>query len=408
MIASLLPGLRDLRAPLAAGYLLLMAAYIWLAPRLPETADSATGLIADVYAVARLVGVAVSLAAASFVAYMLGIVSIGILSPVLNRVLAYLISAAVIAAWLSGAILSFLVVTALRATRRTERAESFQESTLFYFRRLERVIEPPLGNEAAATRLVTNTACNAYRTDSVVQETIRTAMTKKRIDAAIRHIIRPQPPTGRLWEDGEAMFVRDWTKAAVEQARRRQSQNDKTASSSLADDPQFMRAFARMALQNPAFLRAVLTEMANIPAHAGIVRNELSDIPARLITVSPESYERWDRLSAEAEFRKALIPGLAACCAALIARDSHAGWVVCGGIAACYFLWASSRSREKMAVVQLEQCIAAGIVTSHELDRVRAGDLYWREEPMRAFSDPPPGSREEQPCDREGRPKPQS
>ena len=51
MLANLLPGLRDLRAPLAAGYLWLAAGWLYLAPQLPASANDATGVMKDIYRV---------------------------------------------------------------------------------------------------------------------------------------------------------------------------------------------------------------------------------------------------------------------------------------------------------------------------------------------------------------------
>lgn len=75
MLASLLPGLRELRAPLATGYLWLVA--LWLAfGELVPRGGAATGVVADVYAVAGAVGVSASLAATAFAAYLVGLVSV--------------------------------------------------------------------------------------------------------------------------------------------------------------------------------------------------------------------------------------------------------------------------------------------------------------------------------------------
>jgi hypothetical protein len=55
MLAATLPGLRELRAPLAAGYLWLLALYILLVHHVP-TQQRATGVVADLYALAHAVG----------------------------------------------------------------------------------------------------------------------------------------------------------------------------------------------------------------------------------------------------------------------------------------------------------------------------------------------------------------
>ena len=73
MLAALLPGLRDLRTPLAVGYLLLVVIWLLIHDRLP-TGESATGLIADVIDVSQALGQVSVLAALTFVAYLLGMI----------------------------------------------------------------------------------------------------------------------------------------------------------------------------------------------------------------------------------------------------------------------------------------------------------------------------------------------
>jgi len=74
MLSTLIPGLRHLRAPVAAGYVWLIAIYLALAPVMPEP-DQATGVYADVYDLAASVGPAAALAASAFVAYLIGLLS---------------------------------------------------------------------------------------------------------------------------------------------------------------------------------------------------------------------------------------------------------------------------------------------------------------------------------------------
>jgi hypothetical protein len=72
MLASLLPGLRDLRTPLATGYLWLTALWLLLHDRLPKNVDEARGPFRSFYEAGVLVGNTACLAALSFVAYLLG------------------------------------------------------------------------------------------------------------------------------------------------------------------------------------------------------------------------------------------------------------------------------------------------------------------------------------------------
>ena len=79
MLTNLLPGLRDLRAPLAAGYLWLAAGWLYFAPQLPASLDEAQGVVKDIYRVVHASESLAVVAGLSFVAYMSGIFSTGLL-----------------------------------------------------------------------------------------------------------------------------------------------------------------------------------------------------------------------------------------------------------------------------------------------------------------------------------------
>ncbi|MEU4421813.1 hypothetical protein AB0F81_14400 [Actinoplanes sp. NPDC024001] len=72
MLASLLPGLRDIRTPLTVGYLWLVILWLVLADDLPRTKPPDGGLVARLFDLSRLVGSATTIAALSFIAYVLG------------------------------------------------------------------------------------------------------------------------------------------------------------------------------------------------------------------------------------------------------------------------------------------------------------------------------------------------
>ncbi len=75
MLTSLLPGIRDLRAPLAAGYLWLVTIWLVAAEHIPDE-DEAKGLFESVYRLGDLVtaiGLGIAL---SFVAYVVGMLSV--------------------------------------------------------------------------------------------------------------------------------------------------------------------------------------------------------------------------------------------------------------------------------------------------------------------------------------------
>lgn len=72
MITNLLPGLRDLRTPLAVGYLWLVALWLLLHKYLPASIDAAKGPLKSLYQLGDFVGNKMLLAAVTFVAYLLG------------------------------------------------------------------------------------------------------------------------------------------------------------------------------------------------------------------------------------------------------------------------------------------------------------------------------------------------
>ncbi|MDG9678330.1 hypothetical protein [Micromonospora sp. DH14] len=74
MLTSLLPGIRHLRAPLAAGYILLVAGWIGFGPWLRDQ-GAASPVIENLIVVGGWLDKAAILAAATFCAYLLGIIS---------------------------------------------------------------------------------------------------------------------------------------------------------------------------------------------------------------------------------------------------------------------------------------------------------------------------------------------
>src|SRR5215203_1291268 len=72
MLVSLLPGLRDLRTPLATGYLWVVGLWLILHDRVPKSVEQATGPIRSLYELSDLHGATVTLAALTFVTYLLG------------------------------------------------------------------------------------------------------------------------------------------------------------------------------------------------------------------------------------------------------------------------------------------------------------------------------------------------
>lgn len=73
LLTSILPGLRDVRTPLACGYMWLVAAWLAFADHLPRTRPSA-GMAASIWDLGGHLGKAAVLAAITFAAYLIGAV----------------------------------------------------------------------------------------------------------------------------------------------------------------------------------------------------------------------------------------------------------------------------------------------------------------------------------------------
>jgi hypothetical protein len=74
MLASLLPGLRDVRTPLGVGYSWILICWILFSSDLPTSRPSGDGPIASLYDLEELIGKGSVLAALSFISYLLGAV----------------------------------------------------------------------------------------------------------------------------------------------------------------------------------------------------------------------------------------------------------------------------------------------------------------------------------------------
>lgn len=71
MLTTILPGLRDLRTPLATGYLWLVALFLIFAELVPKP-DSDIAIVRQVFDLSTALGTTTLLAVASFIAYLIG------------------------------------------------------------------------------------------------------------------------------------------------------------------------------------------------------------------------------------------------------------------------------------------------------------------------------------------------
>ncbi len=95
ILASLLPGIRDLRAPLAAGYLWLASLWV-LWGRKQSGLDHDSGLAGDVYRLAKSAGPLATAVALSFAAYVIGVLWWALYAWVIGRAFHYPLGALVL------------------------------------------------------------------------------------------------------------------------------------------------------------------------------------------------------------------------------------------------------------------------------------------------------------------------
>jgi hypothetical protein len=126
--------------------------------------------------------------------------------------------------------------------------------------------------------------------------------------------------------------------------------------------------------------------VVDIDRHAVDLLNELNLVPERIIGDNPATYERWDRLSAEAEFRQAIVPPLFALMAVLVVRGTLSLWFGLLLAALPLIMLTQGIDKEHAAKAQLLQTLEADIVQVVPLQRLTTTDLhrhpadYWNSE----------------------------
>ncbi|MFJ6163905.1 hypothetical protein ACIQH6_02205 [Micromonospora orduensis] len=365
MLANLLPGLRDLRAPLSAGFIWLLAGYLWLAPRLEDAPDQIKSILEDTHKLYNVGGTALLVSACAFTAYLIGILSVSVINPYMEAAFK-LVAPIVLTIYL-------LPVLALSyALSKLTRGEVFQKfsRTVFdlYSTRLNLLARLDLGN--TAKRLALDTAITAYRTDAKFRAAVRQQLAPAHFEQLVRGAAEPKD-----FNDSPSIArFRKYCKQVVESLNRNPSQ----ATSILSHE---IEEFEKNSMRDIRFLAAWMQELASFSAHAEALERELTFLPAKLVTASPDSYQRWDRLTAESEFRAALVAPLIGLGLTIADRGISPPIVIASSFMISWIIWAGSRIRRREALGQLSQCISGGVITSPELDRMREGFLNWKRQP---------------------------
>jgi hypothetical protein len=87
MLANLLPGIRELRAPLASGYLWLVLMWIIVSPQLPESRNESEGLVKYLYELSSVISSeGVGVVVLSFAAYVAGLIANGVTLEPLRKI----------------------------------------------------------------------------------------------------------------------------------------------------------------------------------------------------------------------------------------------------------------------------------------------------------------------------------
>ena len=376
MLASLLPGLRDLRAPLAAGYLWLAAGWLYFAPQLPASVNDADGVLKDIYRVADASNPVAIAAGLTFIAYLLGILSTGLLTPVVPVIWTLLILPIV----LSGIAVDS-IERRIKKRRQGIHLTEFADDDLWasltrrrWTTRADRKID--LLAERASTAILIDpkgspcsNVSSLARTRAVPSRSPRQAcragtpnhrntFLEKLEERSIRRLIRRM--------DGFGIYS---YQNLMENASEDEEGKLVKLRKMLAEDLQEGSKAAAVAL---------FASEVDVYEHLREIDEELELVPERIVGDKPATYERWDRLMAEAEFRQAIVPPLFAIVAALMARGVL-GWPLWLLAAIIPFvIYYQGVRKENAAEAQLIQTVEANVVQLTTLERLSTADLHWR------------------------------
>jgi hypothetical protein len=140
-----------------------------------------------------------------------------------------------------------------------------------------------------------------------------------------------------------------------------------------------LRAFIDLAIQSKArfVIEALVWSAGDVRQHVSEVVDELKVVPARIVIDNAVTYERWDRLNAEAEFREALVPPLLAIIFALAARGAMSWFVAIVLVAVPLIILFQGAAKENEARIQLIEAIDADAIKVAALEWQAIPDSHW-------------------------------
>jgi hypothetical protein len=300
MLLNLLPGLRDLRAPLAAGYLWLAAGWLYFAPKLLALESEGQGVRKDIYEEISLVihasgPVAVG-AGLTFAAYIIGILSTGLLTegvrrfvhapigPVYDLTTRVTIAIKHFMRWLSD----------LLGNPHDENMDDARDRRAG---RMDWFLNP---TRIRAESLVIQRITEMAFEDPDYREMLLEKLTKKPTRALRyfeRYFTLSRAPTMELLTGKQV----DEKEQAAE-----------------------LREILSSDLRRNSLFSAMLLVrfLVDVRRHAWDILGELDLIPEQLVEDRPTTFGRWDRLRGEGQFREAVVPPLLAIIAALVMRGA--------------------------------------------------------------------------------------
>jgi hypothetical protein len=333
VLVNLLPGLRDLRAPLAAGYLLVAACYVAFGRSLRTLFESQDAVLIPAQQALGSFGAA---AAISFVAYVLGILWEG-----------------------------------LAGLRRTDilRTRIDRVKNAYRIRGNSAGRAAPLDvDRASVERLL------------AVDPAYRRGVEDRIFDAFITRI-------GGSENSEREQFLEAATVSAlqslVEHYEAKGMALGRDTTEQLESVTQVL--VAALEAEDWDLLRPMVAATLDVPGVALALERDLERLPARLVGQEKEVWDSWDRLRAESEFRGAIAGPLVLL--GIAAMPYQAGPSVLT-IVAGFCLGVLARQKRRAATSQLREVVLAGRVDVPALETLKERPLPFpsRQSDLKALS----------------------
>ena len=337
MLVSLLPGVRELRAPLAAGYLWLVTFWIALAPRVPAMI-STEGVYRDIYNLGQAVGKPAIAIASAFVAYLIGTLSVGVTSVINLRLSSSNRFSAAVKTPIAQAVLGRIEERLKADSKLLEQALS---SVRAYF---------STRNEAGLAPI---DAINKFEIQLNLQ---RFTFLEHSPTTGSQTTTTVKTDGASIIEYEGVISVRGSLAAAMILALQKDS------------DLTFL-------ISNATIRRQLIRGLVDLDSYVDDCIEDLPSLAVRLVGKEPEVYGAYDRLRAESEFRIGVAVPLAALFLTMAYRSTPI-WVL--GVLICVALAELGRRSSMQAFAQLAESLHAKRLESPALEGIGAEPLRLR------------------------------